>query len=510
MQRRTTRGSPYVLGRTHLRGRLAPAGGGCVTPGELASLTASCAHVCAEANVARHQYGRSVTDRLLDDLDAHQRAAVTETHLPLAILAPAGSGKTRVLTRRIAWRVREELAEPQHVLAVTFTRRAAGELVDRIDALGVDAAVTAGTFHALALAQLRRRATDNRRELPRILDRKGRVIGPLLRASGPQGTVAISDVATEIEWAKARMIPPDRYAAAARAAERRLPRSPSELADLYERYEAEKRKRRWLDFDDLLGWCADAIERDPDFAASQRWRFRHLFVDEFQDATPLQLRLLRAWLGERSDLSVVGDGAQAIYAFAGADASPLVDFGRYFPGGRTVALAYNYRSTDAIVAVSEAALGPASGVERDAPRAVRPADRRAEIHAFDDDSAEADAVADACWREFTGGVPWHRMAVLFRTNAQSSLFEAAMTRRGVPFRLTGAQRFAARPTVRVLLDRLREADRKLPGRPFSQHLSDLAADIDEEPGVEDPGAATQTPLPETGAETSARREELRF
>jgi DNA helicase-2/ATP-dependent DNA helicase PcrA len=433
-----------------------------------------------------------VTDRLLDDLDPHQRAAVTETHLPLAILAPAGSGKTRVLTRRIAWRVREELADARHVLAVTFTRRAAGELVDRIDALGVDTAVTAGTFHALALAQLRRRATDDRRELPRILDRKARVIGPLLRASGPKGTLAISDVATEIEWAKARMIPPERYAAAARAAERRLPRSPAELADLYQRYEAEKRNRRWLDFDDLLGWCADAIERDEDFAASQRWRFRHLFVDEFQDATPLQLRLLRAWLGDRSDLSVVGDGAQAIYAFAGADASPLVDFARHFPGGHTVALAYNYRSTDAIVAVAEAALGPASGVERDAPRAVRPADRRAEINAFADDAEEADAIADACWREFTGGVAWHRMAVLFRTNAQSSLFEAALTRRGVPFRLTGAQRFAARPSVRVLLDRLRDADGKLPGRPFSQHLSDLAADIDEEPNIDDPGAATAT------------------
>jgi DNA helicase-2/ATP-dependent DNA helicase PcrA len=444
------------------------------------------------ACVSRHRYGRCVTDRLLDDLDAHQRAAVTETHLPLAILAPAGSGKTRVLTRRIAWRVREELADAKHVLAVTFTRRAAGELVDRIGALGVDTAVTAGTFHALALAQLRRRATDNQRELPRILDRKARVIGPLLRASGPKGALAVSDVATEIEWAKARMIPPERYAAAARAAERRLPRSPTELADLYQRYEAEKRNRRWLDFDDLLGWCADAIERDEDFAASQRWRFRHLFVDEFQDATPLQLRLLRAWLGDRSDLSVVGDGAQAIYAFAGADASPLVDFARHFPGGRTVALAYNYRSTDAIVAVAEAALGPASGVERDAPRAVRPADRRAEIHAYGDDAEEADAIADACWREFTSGVAWHRMAVLFRTNAQSALFESALARRGVPFRLPGAQRFAARPAVRVLLDRLRDADRNLPGRPFSQHLSDLAADVDEEPGVDDPGAATQT------------------
>ncbi len=156
---------------------------------------------------------------------------------------------------------------------------------------------------------------------------------------------AAGDVATEIEWAKARMIPPDRYAEAARAADRRLPRAATELADLYAAYEAEKRRRRWLDFDDLLADCADAIETDGEFAAAQRWRFRDLFVDEFQDATPLQLRLLRAWLGDRTDLSVVGDAAQAIYAFAGADASPLTEFRAHFAGGRTISLAYNYRSS---------------------------------------------------------------------------------------------------------------------------------------------------------------------
>ena len=143
--------------------------------------------------------------------------------------------------------------------------------------------------------------------------------------------LAVSELATEIEWAKARLIPPEQYAAATRAAERRVPRPAAEMADLYARYESEKRRKRWLDFDDLLGTCSDAIDRDPDFAAAQRWRFRHLFVDEFQDATPLQTRLLRAWLGDRSDLCVVGDGAQAIYAFAGADASPLTQFAAPLP-----------------------------------------------------------------------------------------------------------------------------------------------------------------------------------
>jgi len=422
-------------------------------------------------------------DPLLADLDAHQRAAVTEPHGPLAILAPAGSGKTRVLTRRIAFRVREQRSEARHVLAVTFTRRAAGELVDRLEALGVDGALTAGTFHALALAQLRRRAADQRTEPPRVLDRKARILGPVLRARGAGRSnaalgLAVGALAAEIEWAKARMIPPDRFVAAAEAAERRLPRSAAELADLYATYEAEKRRKRWLDFDDLLAGCADAIQTDGSFAAAQRWRFRDLFVDEFQDATPLQMRLLRAWLGGRHDLTVVGDVAQAIYGFAGADASPLAEFRSHFPGGRTVALAYNYRSTGAIIAIAEAALGPAAGVERDPPRAVRSAHQPASVTIFDDDAHEAAAIADACWREFTGGVPWHRMGVLFRTNAQSSLFETAFARRGVPFRIAGAARFATRPVVRTLLDRLRAAERADPSRPFAQHLADLAADAD--------------------------------
>jgi DNA helicase-2/ATP-dependent DNA helicase PcrA len=437
-------------------------------------------------------------DALLRDLDAHQRAAVTDPHSPLAILAPAGSGKTRVLTRRIAFRVREQTADARHVLAVTFTRRAAGELVDRLESLGVDSAVTAGTFHALALAQLRGRAADRRQEPPQVLDRKGRVLAPLLGKRGSGGAaiaLAISEVATEIEWAKARLITPDQYAAAARAAERRLPRPATELADLYAKYESEKRRKRLLDFDDLLGRCSDAIERDPDFAAAQRWRFRHLFVDEFQDATPLQTRLLRAWLGDRSDLCVVGDGAQAIYAFAGADASPLTQFARHFPGGRTITLVHNYRSSDAIVAVAEASLGPASGVERDSPRAVRPAAQAATITAFDDDALEASQIADACWHAFTDGVPWHRMAILFRTNAQSSLFETALARRGVPFHLTGAQRFAARPEIRLLLDHLREVERNAPARSFADHLADLAADADADPDVSAPESIRASAAP---------------
>ncbi len=308
---------------------------------------------------------------------------------------------------------------------------------------------------------------------------RARSQGPPARAAArrarPAAAVAINDIAAEIEWAKARLISPDEFADAARAESRRLARPGTEVAELYARYETEKRKRRLLDFDDVLHRCADGIARHEEFAAGQRWRFRHFFVDEFQDATPLQVRLLHAWLGTTRDLSVVGDPAQAIYGFAGADASPLGEFGEVF-GGETIALAHNYRSTPQVVALAEVALGPAAHPARVSPRAVRPAGDRPTIVAYDSGEAEASAIADRCWRGFTAGVPWHDMAVLFRTNAQTSLFEAAFTRRGVPFRVAEGQRFAARPEVRALIDRFREAERSTPTRQFADHLADLATD----------------------------------
>ena len=313
-------------------------------------------------------------------------------------------------------------------------------------------------------------------EPPRVLDRKAP--GARARCSAERGpgasvALAITDVATEIEWAKARMIPPERYAAAARAAERRAaPPAGRARRPLRRATRPRSASKRWLDFDDLLGWLR---RRDRDATPTSRPRSAGGSGTCSSTSSRTRRRCSSGCCARGSATAptscVVGDAAQAIYAFAGADASPLADFARHFPGGRTIALAYNYRSTDAIVAVAEAALGPASGVERDAPRAVRPADRPRTITAFDDDAHEADAVADACWHEFTGGVPWHRMAVLFRTNAQSSLFETAFTRRGVPFRVTGAQRFAARPAVRALLDRLREAERDAPGAAVRASIS---------------------------------------
>jgi DNA helicase-2/ATP-dependent DNA helicase PcrA len=407
---------------------------------------------------------------LLTGLDEYQLAAVTSSAAPLAILAPAGSGKTRVLTRRIAWRAREGSLDARHVLAVTFTRKAAGELAHRLTRLGVDTTVTAGTFHALALAQLRRRAEEAGREPPRVLDRKGRVLARLLGVPGARAAATIPDVAAEIEWAKARMITPEQYAAAASRAGRELPRPATELADLYDRYEREKRKRRVVDFDDLLWWCAHAIETDDAFAASQRWRFRHVFVDEFQDASALSVRLVAAWLGDRSDLCVVGDVSQAIYGFAGADASFLEEFDRHFPGAERITLHYNYRSTPQVVRAAASVLG------RDhSTRAVRADGPVPALVAYDDDDAEAAGVARRLLDAQRRGVAWRDMAVLFRTNAQSARFERAFARVGVAYAMPGRGAFLDRPEVQVVVEQLERSEAARPRRPLQDHLSDLDA-----------------------------------
>jgi ATP-dependent DNA helicase UvrD/PcrA len=415
-----------------------------------------------------------VGDALLDDLDREQRAAVTSPQLPLAILAPAGSGKTRVLTRRIAFRIRERTCESRHVLALTFTRKAAGELVDRLRRLGADGPVTAGTFHAVALRELRARAIERGVEPPRVLDRKIRLLASLLEDKRGGAGIGPAELATEIEWAKARLVGPSEYAGAARIAGRRLPALPDAVAELYQRYESERRRRHLFDFDDLLRQCAGEMTRDPEFGAAQRWRFRHLHVDEFQDATPLQLALLSAWLDERADLCAVGDPAQAIYAFAGADASPLRDFARTFPGGETIALQHNYRSAAPVVAVAEVALERAGG-GRTTPVAVRGAGAAPHITAYDTDDDEATDVAARCRRAFTGGVPWHDIAILFRTNAQSARFERALTRRAIPFHMADTGRFATRSDVRPFLDQLRTREREDP-HSFAEHLAELATD----------------------------------
>ncbi len=278
------------------------------------------------------------------------------------------------------------------------------------------------------------------------------------------------------------MVAPDGYEATVAAAGRTPPRPARQVAEIYREYERQKRRRGLVDFDDLIWECATAFERDPEFAAAQRWRFQHLFVDEFQDASPAQFRLLLAWLGDRSDLCVVGDGDQAIYGFAGADPSFLVRFQAHFPPERypavgVVRLGSNYRSTPQVVSAAAAVLG--SSKRRPTARAARPDGPVPTITAYDTDDDEARGVVRAARATRAADVPWSRIAVLYRVNAQSALFEEAMARAGIPYRVRGGTRFLDRPEVKIALDGLREAARTAPGRTFAEHLTDLVEPGDD-------------------------------
>ncbi len=242
----------------------------------------------------------SDTRPLLEGLNQAQERAVVATHAPLCILAGAGSGKTRVLTRRIAYRIAQGTAEPQHTLAITFTRKAAGELTKRLSALGVRDRVATGTFHSVAFNQLRQYWAEHGITAPTLTQSKLRILMPLVSQkllSGPGASAQPGDLASEIEWAKARLITPQNYVAAVNCAGRKPPLGAEAMAELFARYEADKRRRGLVDFDDLLVLTVQAMEADREFAARQRWRFRHLFVDEFQDVNPAQARLLDGWLG---------------------------------------------------------------------------------------------------------------------------------------------------------------------------------------------------------------------
>jgi len=400
-------------------------------------------------------------DQLLSGLNDAQRAAVTSTAAPLCIMAGAGSGKTRVLTRRIAYRVATGDADPQRVLALTFTRKAAGELTGRLRQLQMRDRVAAGTFHSVALAQLRSRWSDRDVKPPELLERKVGFVARLLPQRSGLAPTAALDVVGEIEWAKARRIEPDRYPAVASAARRRPGVDLQLVADTFTRYEEEKRRKRMIDFDDLLKLCVRDLENDRDFAAAQRWRFRHLFVDEFQDVNPLQHALLSGWLGDRTDLCVVGDANQAIYGWNGADPAFITNFTSHYPTAEVVQLVDNYRSSTQILDAAHAVLvegellGELPARSALKLRANRPEGKVPELDGYPDEHQEARGIARGVRDRRRPNQPWHDFAVLVRTNAQTAAIDQAFTDAGIPARIRGGSGLLDDPQVKAWLRNLR-------------------------------------------------------
>jgi DNA helicase-2/ATP-dependent DNA helicase PcrA len=410
----------------------------------------------------------AATERVLAGLDPEQRAAVTAPAGPVCILAGAGTGKTRAVTSRIAHRALTGDIAGRHVLAVTFTARAAAEMRARLTALGVGG-VQARTFHAAALRQVRYFAPRllEGRAMPELLDSKVRVVTLAAAKVGLRADrAAARDLAGEIEWAKSSLVEPGEYVVAAAKALRDTPYEPARVAEVFAAYEKLKRGNGVIDFEDMLRAAVWGIEEHPDVAEQVRGQYRHFVVDEYQDVNPLQQRLLDAWLGGRDDLTVVGDASQTIYSFTGATSSYLVDFPRRHRNATVVRLVRDYRSTPQVVGLANAVISQARGAEarlRLELHGQRPPGPEPELRIFTDEPAEATAVAARCRALVAGGTPAREIAVLFRTNAQSEAYEKALTEAEVPYVVQGAERFFERPEVRQAMIALRAATRSIPG-----------------------------------------------
>ena len=397
------------------------------------------------------------SEALLAGLDPEQRQVALAARGPVCVLAGAGTGKTRAITYRIAYAALSGTVDPAHVLALTFTVRAAGELRGRLRQLGVGQ-VRASTFHAAALRQLNYfwpRVVGGRP--PQLIDSKAGLVREAakraqVRLDGTPG--ALADTAAEIEWAKVIQVRPDGYPAAAAVAGRSAVAGADNLAAVYAAYEELRRERHLIDFESVLELTA-AILIDSRAAAGQVHDiFRHFVVDEYQDVNPLQKLLLEAWLGDRDDLCVVGDPNQVIYSFTGATSAYLTGFTAEFPAATVVRLVRDYRSTPQVVAVANQLVRSASPLAAQRPPGPRPV-----LIEYPDDAAEAAGLASRVRTLMTAGVPAREIAILVRVNADTERFELALAEAGLPYVIRGAERFYDRPVVRQALVLLRGAAR---------------------------------------------------
>ena len=430
-----------------------------------------------------------MTVDLLSGLDDGQRAAVLAPSGPVCVLAGAGTGKTRTITHRIAHLVASGAHPASEVLAVTFTTRAAGEMRVRLRSLGV-AGVQARTFHAAALKQLRYfwpRSVGG--GLWPVLEHKMRLVAMAARrANAGTDTATLRDLASEIEWAKATLAGPSDYLAAVAKHRRDTPLPAETVAKVFAGYESVKQEAQQLDFDDLLLHTCAILEDDEAVAREFRSRYRCFVVDEYQDVTPLQQRTLDAWLGERDQLTVVGDANQTIYSFAGASPGYLLGFDRRFPHATVVRLERDYRSTPQVVTLANRVIAGAGGAgsrHRLRLTAALPDGPESTFTEHPDEATEAASVARAAAALVEGGMPASGIAVLYRMNAQSEVYEEALTTEAVPYVVRGGERFFARAEVRQAISVLRGVARR-------------ATDTDTDTGT---GTGTDTG---TGTGTDAR------
>ena len=402
----------------------------------------------------------------LSVLDEDQRVAAEAPRGPVCILAGAGTGKTRTITYRIANLIDRGQVAPNRVLAVTFTKRAAGEMRDRLTAMGIGG-VQARTFHSAAMRQLQYFWPQIAGDLPwRVLDNKFPIVARATRAAGlDTGKEMVRDLLSEIEWAKSSVIGPEDYVQRIADSPRTPPADAQKVAQVYRFYEEAKTSPEGMliDYDDLLIHVAGALENAPAVAEEFRAQYQSFVVDEYQDVTPLQQRVLEAWLGTRDDLTVVGDANQTIYSFTGATPDYLLNFSRTYEHATVVKLQRDYRSTVEITELANTVIGKASGriagtrLELQGMRGHGPAP---EFNGYDDEPAEARAVAQKVRKLLNDGVPAREIAILYRINAQSAAFEAALADEGIVYQVRGGEGFFQRAEIREAFAQLLRASKR--------------------------------------------------
>lgn len=398
---------------------------------------------------------------ILAALDEEQRAVALATRGPVCVIAGAGTGKTRAITHRIAYASAIGTMDPQKVLALTFTARAAGEMRARLRSLGVPT-VAARTVHSAALKQLLFFwPTVFGGRTPDLMTSKSGFITEAIRRADLSNSLSVNnrelmrDIASEIEWAKVSQVAPEDYLdeISKRLTKPRV--NPEQVVQLYMAYESIKKQELAIDFEDVLLLCAAMMEEERDVRERVQDQYRYFTVDEYQDISPVQQRLINAWLGTRSDICVVGDPAQTIYSFAGATPVFLNTFTQRFPEAEVIRLTTGYRSTPEITFAANSLLRSASmGQEL---TAFNSHGSKPLVQGYKDESAEIAGLLSDISQLLTTGTQPQEIAVLARTNSQLSSVEREMNRLGIPYQVRNTERFFDRVDVRQFLKQVRQA-----------------------------------------------------
>ena len=410
------------------------------------------------------------TDQILEGLDPEQKEVVTSVRGPVCVIAGAGTGKTRVITHRIAYAIAIGVTDSSKTLALTFTAKAAGEMRARLRGLGIPNAA-ARTFHSAAIKQLMYFWPYSfGGSFPSLLTMKSGAIAEALNrtdsALAPQ-TSTLREIASEIEWAKVLEISPDEYVESALGAGRRLkiPNNKSDksnfedISKVYQAYETLKQQERAIDFEDVLLLTVGMLEEDRDVRERVRDQYRYFTVDEYQDVSPLQQRLLNLWLGNREEICVVGDAAQTIYSFAGASSAFLLGFTKRYPKAQVIRLSRGYRSTPEIIGAANAILrqGGMIGEHGHELASMNGHGAKPEIAKFESNVSEAKFIINKIAELRAKAGDSTEIAILTRTNSQLDIFERELRAAGIASQIKSSERFFERIDVRDAMRVIRSA-----------------------------------------------------